>query len=139
MISLCKLISATFVVALPLACNKTTSNDAAYAQDAQTPAMAPASRTRTAAEQIAEARCARESHCGNVGKDKTYSSANDCVTRIQSDWRDDLNARACPGGINQHELDECLQQVREESCDNPFETLARITECTQGQICIEQP
>ena len=137
--TLCKLVSAALVVALPLGCNKTTSTDAAYAQDAEKPSMTPASRARSAAEQIAEARCARESHCGNVGKDKTYSSGNDCNARIQSDWRDDLNARACPGGINQRELDECLQQVREESCDSPFDSLARITECTQAQICIEQP
>lgn len=101
--------------------------------------MTPASRTRSASEQIAQARCQRERQCGNIGADKTFSSSQDCLARIQNDWKDDLNARQCPGGINQHELDECLQQVRDESCANPFDTLARITECTSGQICIEQP
>jgi hypothetical protein len=101
--------------------------------------MAPASRTRSAAEQIARARCEREQECGNIGNDRTFSSAQDCLARIQNDWKEDLNARQCPGGINQHELNECLEQVRAESCSNPFDTLARITECTSGQICIEQP
>jgi hypothetical protein len=101
--------------------------------------MTPASRTRSAAEQLAEARCQRENQCGNIGADKTYSSKQDCLARIQSDWKEDLNARACPGGINQHELNECLEQVRSEACANPFDTLARVTECTSRQICIEQP
>ena len=101
--------------------------------------LVPASRTRSAAEQIAHARCERERQCGNIGTDKTFSSSQDCLARIQSDWKEDLNARACPGGINQHELNECLTLVREEACANPFDTLARITECTSMQICIEQP
>ena len=101
--------------------------------------MTPASRTRSAAEQIARARCEREQECGNIGNDKTFSSSQNCLSRIQSEWKEDLNARECPGGINQHELNECLEQVRAEACSNPFDTLARITECTSGQICIDQP
>ncbi|HYQ16650.1 MAG TPA: DUF6184 family natural product biosynthesis lipoprotein [Polyangiaceae bacterium] len=100
--------------------------------------MTPASSTRTAAEQIAQARCEREQQCGNIGKDQTFSSSADCLTRIRNDWKDELNARECPGGINEHELNECLGQVRGEACSNPFDTLARITECTSGQICIEK-
>jgi len=101
--------------------------------------MTPASRTRTATEQIADARCDRERECGNIGADKTFSSSQDCLARIQNDWKDELNARQCPGGINQQQLNECLGQVRAESCGNPFDTLARMTECTSGQICIEKP
>jgi len=101
-------------------------------------AMTPASRTQSAAEQIAQSRCEREQECGNIGKDKTFSSSQDCLARIQNDWKEDLNARECPGGINQEQLNQCLAQVRAESCGNPFDTLARITECTSGQICIEK-
>jgi hypothetical protein len=100
--------------------------------------MTPASRARSAAEQIADARCQRERQCGNIGADKTYSSLQDCLARIQGDWKEDLNARQCPGGINQRELNQCLEQVRSEACANPFDTLARVTECTSRQICIEE-
>ena len=96
-------------------------------------------QTSSAAESIAESRCERERHCDNIGDNKKYSSASDCIDRIRADWKDDLNARECPGGINQNELSECVMQVRAEACGNPFDTLARITECTSGQICIEQP
>ena len=124
-------------------CTKHESNEPATARNKNEPmasndAMTPASRTRSAAEQIAQSRCDRERECGNIGKDQTFSSMQDCLTRIQNDWKDELNARECPGGINQKELNECLGQVRSEACANPFDTLARITECTSGQICIEQ-
>lgn len=122
-------------------CNKTSERlpNQANAETAPAAGLTPASRTRSAAEQIASARCEREEQCGNIGKDQTYSSEQDCLARIQSDWKDDLNARQCPGGINQQQLSECMKQVRGEACSNPFDTLARITECTSGQICIEQP
>lgn len=100
-------------------------------------AMVPASRTRNATDQIADARCERERVCGNIGADKSYSSTQDCLARIRSDWKDDLNARECPGGVDQQQLDECLTQIRAESCGNPIDTLARLTECTSGQICVE--
>lgn len=131
---------------LALACNKESEREPATAQNEQyvgtsgpAPAMTPASRTRSAAEQISQARCEREQQCGNIGADQTFSSTQDCLVRIQNDWKDDLNSRQCPGGINQHELDECLSEVRTEDCGNPFDTLARISECTKAQICIEEP
>jgi Family of unknown function (DUF6184) len=124
-------------------CNKENERDPNLARNEHMPAatgnMTPASRTRSAAEQLAEARCEREQKCSNIGNDKTYSSSQDCLARVQNDWKDDLNARQCPGGINQQQLDECMGQIRAEACSSPFDTLARITECTSAQICIEQP
>lgn len=132
--------TAAALLTVLVGCSKTTSTrDSAHAQESVAPGMTPASRGRSAAEQIASARCEREQACGNIGDDETYTSRSDCFARIQSDWKDDLSARACPGGINQRELDECLGEVRQEACENPFDTLSRIAECTQGQICIEQP
>lgn len=134
-------------LALALACSKeaehrgpaTAQNEPYLDRSDTTHAMTPASRTRSAAEQLAEARCQRERQCGNIGNDKTYSSTQDCLARIQSDWKDDLNSRQCPGGINQEQLDECMSEVRSEDCNNPFDTLARVSECTKAQICIEEP
>jgi hypothetical protein len=132
-LGLCSL-AATAAFAI-VGCNKTAERE----PNADGSGMTPASRTRSAAEQISQARCEREQECGNIGADKTFSSTQDCLARIQNDWKDDLNSRECPGGINQKELNECMAQVRAEACANPFDTLARVTECTSGQICIEQP
>jgi hypothetical protein len=106
---------------------------------AETALAAPAATldTQSASESIAEARCAREDRCTNVGADKKYSSLQDCMTRVREDWKDDLNARQCPAGTNQAQLNECLNAIRQEECSNPFDTLSRVAECTAGQICVE--
>ena len=124
--------------ALLAACSKSNERPASAANGSEPVAVqtpTPASATRSATESIAMSRCQREQTCNNVGADKKYSSASDCLTRIRTDWKDDLNARECPGGINQVQLDQCLTKIRNEECSSPFDTLSRITECTAGQIC----
>lgn len=120
------------------ACSKNNDRPATSANGSepvtvQTPT--PANATRSAAESIARSRCQREQTCENVGPDKKYSSASDCLTRIRNDWKDDLNSRECPGGVNQTQLDQCVAKIRSEECGSPFDTLSRVTECTAGQIC----
>ncbi len=95
----------------------------------------PESESSSAVDSISEARCARESRCDNIGSDKKYSSMEGCVARVREEWKEDLDARACPTGVNHAQLDECLSQVRSEECSNPFDTLGRVTACTAGQIC----
>lgn len=118
-------------------CTK-VSDPAPRAAVESNPALTPASRARTAPEQLAEARCEREQQCGNIGNDKTYASSQECFARIRNEWREDLNGRECPGGINRGELQDCLAQIRGEACQNPFDTLARVTACTTARICVEQ-
>lgn len=89
----------------------------------------------SATQAITQARCAREQRCNNIGPEKEYASDEACRTRIQAEWRDDLNARECPGGVNQGELNECLQEIRDDDCGNPFDTLGRITACRSSDIC----
>ena len=89
----------------------------------------------SATNSIAESRCAREERCDNIGDNKKFSSNDDCMARIRADWKDDLNARECPRGINQPELRECLTEIRNEDCSSPFDTLSRVAACTSGQIC----
>jgi hypothetical protein len=91
--------------------------------------------TGTASEAIAQSRCDREARCNNVGADRKYSSATDCLARIREEWREDLSARECPSGVNRSQLDECLSKIRGEDCGSPFDTLSRLSECTAGQIC----
>jgi hypothetical protein len=98
-------------------------------------AEASASEGGSAVESISEARCARESRCENIGSDKRYSSMEDCVIRVREDWRDDLDARACPSGVNESQLNECLSAIRQEDCSSPFDTLERVAACTASQIC----
>jgi hypothetical protein len=106
---------------------------------AATPSMdAVHTPSASARDDIADARCEREATCDNIGGDKKFSSAEDCVVSIRADWKDELNARECPGGVNQAQLSECLTAIRNEDCGNPFDTLSRLAACTTGQICVEE-
>ena len=118
----------------PAAYDKDAREHGAAEHDAT---LQPASRAASAAQAIAEARCARERRCENVGADKKYSSTGECMADIRNDWKDDLNARECPGGVNQTQLQECLTAIRNEECNSPFDTLDRVTECTAASICVE--
>src|SRR5687768_6975019 len=68
------------------------------------------SEVRSATESIAESRCAREARCENIGADKRFSSMDDCIIRVRADWKDDLDARECPSGVNEMQLNECLNE-----------------------------
>jgi hypothetical protein len=124
----------TNFVVLATACHKSEGERPVEAAPAA--ASNPPSRTAASArESISDARCTREEGCGNIGESKKYSSREDCLSRIRADWKDDLNARECPNGVNQSELDECLKAIRTEDCGNPFDTLNRLAACTKNQIC----
>ncbi len=84
---------------------------------------------------ITQARCQREQRCENIGEDKKYASTSKCMSEIRETWKDELNTRECRGGIVQKELEECLEEVRNEDCNNPFDTLNRALACREGDIC----
>ena len=89
----------------------------------------------SAVSAITAARCEREQKCNNIGADKKFKTTNDCMTSIRDNWKDDLNARECPGGVVQKELDECLEAIRTEDCNSPFDTLGRVFACRESDIC----
>lgn len=113
------------VVNVPNATNEPSTNEAT---------AVPGSQARSA-EQIAEARCAREARCGNVGAGKEFASEDVCVAKIKVDWREDLTARECPGGVVQKELTECLEEIRNDDCNNPFDSLGRVLACRESDLC----
>lgn len=86
-------------------------------------------------EKIAQARCQREQKCQNIGAEKDYKSMGACVSEVSKEWRDDLNKYECPGGVEEDELSECLEEVRNEDCANPFDTLGRVVACRASDIC----
>lgn len=94
-------------------------------------------QNNTAIERIVAARCEREATCNNVGSDKHYASRDVCTRDIRNDMRDDLNAKDCPAGIDQKELNECLQAIQKESCGNPLETISRLAACRTGDMCLK--
>jgi hypothetical protein len=84
---------------------------------------------------IAKARCERENRCHNIGADKKYKTEDACRTSILDSVRDDLDKYDCRRGVDSKELQECLAEVRNEDCNNPFDTLGRLMACRSGELC----
>lgn len=91
--------------------------------------------TVNAVDSIVQARCDREARCNNVGSGREYASHEACATRVRAEWRDDLNLADCPGGVDAKELNECLEEIRNDDCNNPFDTLGRIVACRSSDLC----
>jgi hypothetical protein len=90
-----------------------------------------------AIDRIVAARCAREATCNNVGADKHYTSRDVCSQKIKADMRDDLSANDCPRGIDQKELNECLESIQKEDCNNPIDAISRLAACRTGDLCLK--
>jgi hypothetical protein len=91
-----------------------------------------------AIERIVASRCAREQSCSNVGVDKKYANTPACTAKLRADMKDDLNAKDCPRGIDAKELNECLDEIRKESCNNPIDTINRLAACRTSDLCLNK-
>ena len=88
---------------------------------------------------IADARCERETRCDNVGPGKQWASAEACRGDLMAKNRDELKASECPGGIVKKELDECLTEIRNETCNSPLDTIGRLAACRSSDLCKANP
>ncbi|MBX3234268.1 MAG: hypothetical protein KIT84_04225 [Labilithrix sp.] len=91
----------------------------------------------TAVSRIADGRCTRELACNNVGVEKRYATHDACVQQMRQDMVEDLGVAQCPAGIDAKELDECLSEIRAESCNNPLDKLERLAACRSSDLCVK--
>lgn len=121
---------------LGVGCSKSTERE---------PAMRPASSERAdpatkpstlnGVNEISVARCDREVRCGGVGPDEKYETRDQCIADLNSAGYDDLDADACPKGLDQKELDKCLSEIASERCGAPLDTLERLMACRSATLC----
>jgi hypothetical protein len=88
-----------------------------------------------AAEQLASARCDREAACNNVGFGRRYDNRAACILAYQHNAREELRVDQCPYGISNGALDKCITVIEDERCNNPLDTITRLTECRQDVLC----
>jgi hypothetical protein len=102
-----------------------------------TGANVPSISNETAISRITEARCGREAACGGIGKDKHYISRDVCTEGVHASTKNDLNSQACPGGIEQMQLDKCVATIKAESCNNPIDAIERLAACRISDLCLK--
>jgi hypothetical protein len=96
---------------------------------------APVLEIVIARESIVAARCDLEARCDNIGKGRQFVSRDVCTSELRTQWSDELNLAECPGGVDTEELNECLQEIRNEDCNDPFDTLGRVAACRSSDLC----
>ena len=121
---------------LSVACSKSTEGEPAMRPASATnPDPATSQTTVNGINEISEARCDREVRCGGVGPDKTYGTRDQCIFELNSAGYGDLDAEACPKGLDQNELGKCLSEIAAERCGRPLDTLERLVACRSAMLC----
>ncbi len=95
----------------------------------------PTTAVDPALARLAEARCDREVRCENVGEGRRYESRSACIREVRTSHADDVNRSECPAGVDQRELAECMEEVRNEDCGNPLDTVGRLVACRSSDLC----
>lgn len=90
-----------------------------------------------AIDKIVSARCDREIACNNIGADKRYGDRSACTQELKGKVQTDLKSNDCANGLDGKQLDQCLDQVRTENCNDPFDTIARLAACRSAELCIK--
>lgn len=89
---------------------------------------------QSAVGEITSARCTREEKCNNIGQGKKFADRASCEREVHQNTMSDLRESECAGVVRK-ELDECLDEVKNQACGNPIDAIARLTACTRGQLC----
>jgi hypothetical protein len=131
------------------ACEKEREEPMTPAAQAGTPTMdettqSQASQSKSgvtdsqrSAKVIAAARCEREVRCNNVGADGAFASQEECVASVEPATRSQLEARQCPAGVEQVELDECVEEVRDQDCTSTTGSIELVAECSTSELCLD--
>ncbi|MBX3231986.1 MAG: hypothetical protein KIT84_12470 [Labilithrix sp.] len=128
-----------------VACNRDRSGDGTAVRDPNEQDQAGSATltgasyvsNESAIDRIVAARCAREVTCSNLGPDRRYPTGDNCIREVRHKLVDEMKPSECPHGIDGKELDECLDAIRNESCTNALDTIARLTHCRTSQLCLK--
>ncbi|MDB4933878.1 MAG: hypothetical protein JWP87_850 [Labilithrix sp.] len=90
-----------------------------------------------AVRRLTDARCDRAKACNQLGDKEKYKDEAACRREERHDLEADLRPGECPRGIKDEKLSNCLQEIRNEKCGNPFDKVSRLATCRTGSLCID--
>ena len=90
-----------------------------------------------AIQQLTTAQCGRARDCNEIGGRHKYADEEACRREYHHDLQADLRPNECPGGIREHKLSNCLQEIHNSKCGNLIDRISRITTCRSGAMCID--
>jgi hypothetical protein len=87
-------------------------------------------------ERISAATCDREASCGTIGPGADFKSREECMDVMREKTTRELNAVACPRGIDQKALDDCLASLVANQCAQPSDQINRSARCPARSLCL---
>ncbi|MBX3218303.1 MAG: hypothetical protein KF850_40230 [Labilithrix sp.] len=86
---------------------------------------------------LAAARCDREVSCNDIGAGKKYADRDACMREAGQNARGTLRVDEC-ATLDQAKLSSCLNDIKNERCSNPLDSLDIVTSCTRSKLCVEK-
>jgi hypothetical protein len=117
---------------LVVACN----HDRAPAREATTTGAGIVGN-EDAVHRLTDARCERARACNQLGPKEKYADEASCRRENAHDLEADLRPSECRYGIREEKLSNCLQEIRNERCGNPLDSISRLATCRTGKMCID--
>ena len=124
------LYAVSFSIALAVGCHK-DSKPTAYGGGPGLQANIDAGIAK-----MAGAKCDRAQRCNHIGAGEKFETRAQCETVMRGKLTDEIHPEDCRGGIDDGELQQCMNEVRSESCGNPFSKLETHGECKTSQLCL---
>jgi hypothetical protein len=92
--------------------------------------------TASAVDRIASARCRREVACEHVGPGRRHASVETCEALTRSESHAVLGLAACPNGVDQAKVVDCVAAIETASCLDPVDAIVRVEACRQDRLCL---
>lgn len=89
-----------------------------------------------AVQRLTAARCQREVDCDHIGSGKGYDDYAACEREVSQGLRSSVRTDECPDGIQEAKVDQCLKELKNETCGNVLEQVSRLTTCRTGMLCL---
>jgi hypothetical protein len=86
---------------------------------------------------LTAARCERAKACNDLGKDEKYKDETSCYREVGKTMESELRPAECPRGIKDEKLSNCVQEIKNESCGNPFDKISRLVTCRTSSLCVD--
>ncbi|MGZ3474324.1 MAG: DUF6184 family natural product biosynthesis lipoprotein [Polyangiales bacterium] len=89
----------------------------------------------SAVERVSQEQCARSQRCDNIGTGREYASRENCLTVERGKFAEAFSLQSCPGGIDEHNLQSCLSEIRDQGCGASWSSVSRRETCRNRNVC----
>jgi hypothetical protein len=90
-----------------------------------------------AVTRLTDARCDRAKACNQLGDKEKYKDDAACRREEKHDLQADLRPGECPRGIKDEKLQNCIAEIKNEKCGNPFDKISRLATCRTSSLCVD--